>query len=1042
MSDRYQLERAIRALQQQRQLLGDAVVNASIAALQEQLESLAEQPPISHPATMTPAATALLASGLPDMTALVSAVKQHGGQVIEDTHNGIVAVFLTNEEDIAQAVWAALEFKDSGAFGLHTEIVHQPSSVDWVGIVRVARLAQAHASPVGICLSQTTYHYVRGIFNVAPIEPIQVREQALPLYQLMRAKARAFRIRPHTVAGVETQMVGREVALQHLKDAYQRAYGEQRGQMVTIVGIPGVGKSRLLYEFEKWSELLPEDFWHFEGRATPETKRTPYSLFRQIVYHRFAINDHDDPDVARQKLVDGITEVMGEGCLEQAQLIGHLIGLDFSSSPYVWGLRSDIRELAFEAVAQWVMLATQLEGIAAIFHLEDLHWADTGSLDLFTYLMSYCHDKAVLVVGTAEPSLFDHYPTWAANPDTHQIIELSSLSEVEARVLVAEILRPLGEVPRRLVDEVVRYAAGSPYHIEEAVKLLIDEGVINTSAGWQLDHEALNRFQMPTTLTGVIQARLFALPPAPRVILQRAAIVGRIFWDQAVNHLNNTSEFQVGDMLRALQVLQQRDFIAAREYSAFLDAHEFMFRQELLQQVAYDSVRQQVRQRAHVRLAQWLIGRSMSQQANYAHLVAQQFAWAGEVKRAVKWYGLAARQAQDALAPELSIQYYEQALALLPDSPEDTALQMSLYEGLGEVLALQSRTHDAISAYTAVVIAAERLSDWVVLARAWVALSRLQLELHEHQDALAASEQAAQISEKANNPALRAEGWLGMGAVYIALGQPVEAQGWSQQALDLARQYNLKSQQAQALNQMGVAYVLLHQYQRGEVCFTEALSLLAHNDYTLQARILNNLAEVARRYGDHATSLGLLERALTIARETNARRRVIAYTSNYAGALVYLGKYDLAERYLRQIVQAIGEQGWWGIVGTLRFLAEAYIGLQNYEQARSSALKCLAAAQRTSNPRDLGVAWMVLGEVAGYIACQVDDQDLTPVQCFRTSQRILNTHHAYGELIETLQQWAVYEQRTGGSHVEALRQQAREYASQLGIVLMMENNQA
>lgn len=1042
MSDRYQLERAIQALELQRKLLGDAVVDASIAALQEQLEALAESPPVNHPSMITPAATALVGSGLSDTAAFIYAVQHNGGQLIEDAPESLVAVFLTSEEDVAQAIWSALEFMEVGSFGLHTEIVHQVSSVDWTNTVRVARLAQAQASPAGICLSQTTYHFVRGVFNVAPLEPITVGGQPLPLYQVMRAKPRAFRIRPHTIAGIETQMVGRETALQYLKDAYQRAYREQRGQMVTIVGIPGVGKSRLLYEFEKWAELLPEDFWHFEGRATPETNRTPYSLFRQIVYHRFAIHEHDDPNVARQKLVDGITEIMGEGCLEQAQLIGHLIGLDFSSSPYVWGLRSDIRELAFEAVAQWIMLATQLDGIAAIFHLEDLHWADTGSLDLLTYLIDYCHDKAVLVVGTAEPSLFDYYPTWPANIDAHQIVELRSLSEAEARALVAEILKQLDAVPSRLVDEVVRHAAGSPYHIEEAVKLLIDEGVINTSTDWQLDHEALSRFQMPTTLNGVIQARIFALPPAPRVILQRAAIVGRIFWDQAVNHLNSTSEFQVGDILHALQILQQRDFIAPREYSSFLDAHEFMFRQELLQQVAYDSVRQQVRQRAHVRLAQWLIGRSMSHQASYAHLVAQQFARAGEVKRAVKWYGLAARQAQDALSPELSIQYYEQAIGLLPDTPEDTALQMSLYEGLGEVLALQSRTQDAISAYTAVCIAAERLSDWVVLARAWVALSRLQLELDEIQDALAASEQAVQIGKQANDPAILAEGWLGMGAVHIALGQPAQTHIWSQQALELARQYDLKSQQAQALNQMGVAYVLLHQYQRGEVCFTEALTLLAHNDYTLQARILNNLAEVARRYGDHSTSLGLLERALTIARETNARRSVIAYTSNYAGALVYLGKVELAERYLRQVTQVIGNQGWWGMVGTLRYLAEAYIGLERYEEARTAALNCLEAAKRTGNPRDLGVAWMVLGEVAGHITCHVDDQDLTPAQCFRTSQHILKTHQADGELIETLQHWAAYEQRTGGSQVEALRQQAREYATQLGIVLMMENNQA
>lgn len=1039
MTERLQLERAIQVLEQQRSLLGDRVVDASILALREELASLGEvvepEPSLERPVTLQ-AATVLVGNGKTDEQAFLNAVQQQGGEVIQTADPDKVAVFLTSEEGVTEAIEVALIFKNDSRWGLYTALVHDATSMEWEGMIQAAQVIQQQATVAGVYLAQTTYQYVRGVFAVVPLDkPVQVDEQTLTVYRVERTKPRAFRIRPQTVAGVETTMVGRAAELQLLKDAYQRAYHEHRSQMVTIIGIPGVGKSRLLYEFEKWSELLPEDFWHFEGRATPETKRVPYRLFRQIVYHRFEIHEHDNLAVARQKLVKGITAIMGEGCLEQAQLIGHLIGLDFSSSPYVWGLKADIRELAFEAVGQWVMLATQLENIAAVFHLEDLHWADAGTLDLLAYLLDYCHDKALLIIGTAEPGLFDHHPAWGADPDFYTTIELSSLSEAEGRLLASEILKPLGVMPP-VVDAVVRHAAGNPYHIEEAIKLLLDEGVIGaTAVGWQLNEEALHRFQVPATLNGVIQARLYALPPAARVILQRAAIVGRIFWDQAVAHLNSTSEFQVGDMARALQILQQRDFIAPRDYSSFADAHEFMFRQELLQQVTYDSVRQQVRQRAHVRLAQWLIGRSTAHQANYAHLVAQQFAKAGELRRAVKWYGLAARQAQDAYAPELSIQYYEQALALLHDDPDDTALQMALYEGFGEVLALQGRTLDAISAYTAVCMAAEKLNDTVVVARAWVALARLQLEQDEYQDALAAAEQAVQIAQQSNDRFVLTEAWLSMGSVYISLGQPAVSLEWSQQALALGRQYEMRTQQAQALNQMGIAYGLLYQYQRSETCFTEALTLVAYDHYTLQARILSNLAEVARRYGDYATAAGLLERALTIARETSARRDIIAYTSNYGGALVYLGKYELAERYLRQIPRITGAQGWWGMVGTLRFLAEAYIGLEQYEAARETALHCLKWAKRIGNPRDLGVAWMVLGEVATYITCQVDNQTMTARQCFQTSHRLLSSHQALGELFETLDKWVVYEAHVEAAEAAALRQQMRELAPQLGIMI-------
>ena len=179
--------------------------------------------------------------------------------------------------------------------------------------VNLAARMEQNAPPGGILITHDTYRHVRGVFDVLAQEPLPSRARAEPVqtYLVQRAKPRAFRKPMRGVEGIETRMVGREAELKHLQEAFHTAMEDGELQVVTIGGEAGVGKSRLLHEFDNWAELLPEQFYYFKGRACPEMQNLPYGLLRDLVAFRFQIQDSDSPGAVREKMEAGVAAGVG-----------------------------------------------------------------------------------------------------------------------------------------------------------------------------------------------------------------------------------------------------------------------------------------------------------------------------------------------------------------------------------------------------------------------------------------------------------------------------------------------------------------------------------------------------------------------------------------------------------------------------------------------------------------------------------------------------------------------------------------------------------
>lgn len=1095
MNEHEQLEQAIAALEAQRALLGDVVVDAAVAPMREKLAALRAQ--YLGTGQQRKQITVLFAdvSGFTAMsetmdpeevsetmnalwTRLDAAIIAHGGRVDKHIGDAVMALFgapTAREDDPERAIRAALALQaELHAFisvsenlttgtgdiphlqmriGINTGLVllgEVGTTAEYTAMGDAVNLASRleHAAPVGgILISHDTYRHVRGLFNVQPLEPIRVKGKAEPIqvYLVHSAKPRAFRVPTRGVEGIETRTIGREAEMQQLQAAMSAARDGGKTHLVTLVGDAGVGKSRLLYEFVNWLELQPELTLLFQGRATQEMIHLPYALIRDVLSFRFEIQESDTAAVVREKLERGMTDFLGAGRVEEIHFIGHLIGFGFSSSPYLRGILDDARQIhdrAFHYAAQFFAAVTRRAPAAVL--LEDIHWADPSSLDLIEYILHMQPDLPLLVLGLTRPTLFERRPHWGEGHAFYDRLDLRSLSKRDTRRLVEEILKKVEQVPVALRELVVGAAEGNPFYVEELIKMLIEDGVIiKGHERWRIEPTRLTMVRVPTTLTGVLQARIDSLPLQERTTLQQASVVGRVFWDNVVKRLHSVSREHVEPPVAVderLGALMGKELVFKREKSAFVGTDEHIFKHSILHDVTYESVLKSQRRMYHAHVAAWLIERSGERVQEFAGRIGWHYERAGQLAEAAEWYARAGKQAQDTYAPEAAIEYYQKALEFLPSTGETAATrQIEIYEGLARTLQFQARYVESEEAYMAMEAAAKAVEDAAAQARAWLGVCPIKWTVGDFQACLECTQRAEKIARAAGTSgqrvlaeALRLKGWT-----YNVLGD-VEASALGEQALAISRELNDRRLMAESLNLLGaVACDLsgdlgqaIHHFEEAVVMFREL------GDRRGVHRSLNNLGYATLRRGDHVAAVDLFQEALTIARQIGDRNYEMQYHGNLGGARVGLGEYSAAEAALRQAIHMAETSGaLLRLAETYRFLAEALLGQGEVEAALAAARQALALGQDQKQPLDIGGAWRALGMVAAELAepIAIEDQTYDAADCFAESLRVFTEKGIERERAWTLRAWAEYEiAREDQARGEAMWREAREIFAGLG----------
>jgi class 3 adenylate cyclase/tetratricopeptide (TPR) repeat protein len=918
--ERRQLESTVAGLEAQRALLGDAVVEAALAPMRTRLATLSPVAPLRAEPSQFLRQVSILFMDVVGSTALsraldpedvadvlegalarcIDVVRTCGGEVLRFHGDNLLAAFgaaAAREDDAERAVRCGLALLHAGRelakvvtreygwdgfavrVGVHTGGALLGGRIEPIhgDAVHVAARMEQTAPAGGLRISHDTYRLVRGVFDVEPQPPIEVKGVAEPVqtYLVRAAKARAFRVAARGIEGVETRMVGRDGELEVLQDAFRRLFAERRLTAVSVIGEAGLGKSRLLYEFSNWAEARPERFLSFQGRATPQTQGQPYGLLRDVVAGRLEIADGEGMEVAKAKLEQALAPLFepedgAEMAQAQAHLLGYLIGLDFSDSPHVRGVRDDqrqIRNRAFHAAAEMFRRMCAQRGLPAVLELEDLHWADDASLEFLSYLGQVASHMPLLIVGLARPTLFERRADWIAGAE-HARVDLLPFGKEASRELANELLKKLPEAPSALRELVGGGAEGNPFYMEELVKMLIDQRAIDTSGDvWRLDGGRLLAARVPPTLTGVLQARLDGLPAAERRALQEASVIGLVFWDQALAALDPEAP-------ASLAPLERRELALPRADAAFAGMREYAFKHQILHQVTYETVLKRARRDLHARAAAWFAGLDDARASDFAATAARHYAQAGDEAAACEHYARAAEHARDRFANDAALELSGQALALADGVPEPSrsALRRRLLDVRARTFETQGRREEELAALDELSALADASGDNML--RADVALRRAirAMRMGDWQAQAEAARASLAFAEAIGDADRRLQAQRLLASVAVSTGDAPAGRALAEAGLAEARALGLRKVESRFIN--ALVTVAEHEGDFVGVLTLNRQTLdivLELGDRPSEAVARVNLAEAFVRFGRFAEAAEQAEAALRLSRSIGLR---------------------------------------------------------------------------------------------------------------------------------------------------------------------------
>ena len=526
--------------------------------------------------------------------------------------------------------------------------------------VNTASRLQSVAPEMGVAVGQATYEATAPVFDYQELEPASLKGKSEPVRVFHALRPRA-RLGTDLTRTHDTPFVGREIDLALLKGIFDKTVAAATVQLVTVVGEPGLGKSRIVGELATYIDTRPDLITWRQGRCMPYGEGITFWALGEIVKAHAGILESDAPDVAQRKL----DAVLPDGS-EQAwfrQRLLPLLGIEATSSAE--------REELFTA---WRRFLEQIaEDGPTVLVFEDLHWADDAMLDFLEHLADRAEGVPLLVVGTARPELFERRPDYGRLRNATPI-NLSPLTEDETARLVAALLRA-AVIPADLQQQILERAGGNPLFAEEFVRLLKDRGLlVERGSSWELREGAEVPF--PDSVQALIAARLDTLRPEAKSMLADAAVIGKVFWAGAVAAMGDRDPADVTETMRELS---RKELVHPSRHSSIEGESEHVFWHILTRDVAYAQLPRGSRASRHVAAARWIESRAPEREEDLADILAYHYATALDLARAAGQTELAAEIEAPALRflklageralgldTSAALANFERALALTP----------------------------------------------------------------------------------------------------------------------------------------------------------------------------------------------------------------------------------------------------------------------------------------------------------------------------------------------------------------------------------------
>jgi class 3 adenylate cyclase len=558
-------------------------------------------------------------------------IERYGGTVEKFVGDAVMAAFgapVAHEDDAERAVRSGLTILEAIAelntadpdLDLHVRVgVNTGEAVVTLGaraergegfvtgdLVNTAARIES-AAPVGVvAVGEQTYRATSHIFDYERLVPVLAKGKTEPL-ALWRAKAVRDRWGSDSVAReYRTPFVGRELERPLLIGVYERAAQQGSVQLVTIVGEPGVGKSRLASELFAYIHAKPELIRWRQGRCLPYGEGITFWALGEIVKSEAAILESDPAHVAAAKLDAAVSPEEAERQW-LLQRLSPLVGVEAPPAE---------RQELFTAWRRYLEALAGARPTVLVF--EDLHWADEALLAFLEYLVEWSQGVPLLVVCAARPELYERRPGWGAGLRNAHTINLSPLSDRETAELVSHLLTTAVLSPG-LEQEVLERAGGNPLYAEEFVRLLADQGL--TADG----------IVLPDTVQALIAARLDTLSPERKSLLQDAAVVGKVFWAGALAQMGDRDP---SDVELALHELARKELVRPARTSSMEGESEYSFWHFLVGDVAYGQIPRPERTRRHRAAAAWIERKAGERVEDLAEVLAHHYLQALELAEA------------------------------------------------------------------------------------------------------------------------------------------------------------------------------------------------------------------------------------------------------------------------------------------------------------------------------------------------------------------------------------------------------------------------
>jgi class 3 adenylate cyclase/tetratricopeptide (TPR) repeat protein len=522
-------------------------------------------------------------------------------------------------------------------------------------VVNTAARVEAAAPVDAVVVGEATFQATSRVFDYAELDPVLAPGKADPV-KVWRAGAARARLGVDVIRTLTTPLVGRQTDLGLLRGSFDKVVSERTPQLVTIVGEPGVGKSRLVAELGAHVERSAQLVTWRQGRCLPYGEGVTFWALGEIVKAHLGIFDADSTQIVADKLDRQLPDLEDRAWV-RARLL-----------PLV-GVESEDPAGRVESFTAWRrLLESMAEARPTVLVFEDLHWADEALLAFLEHLADWAQGVPLLVLGTARPELFDAHPAWGAGLRHATTISLSPLSDQETAELVEGLLDRV-VLPAATSEAILARAGGNPLFAEEFVRMLNDRGLVGANVA-----SSRTDMSVPDSIQALLAARLDTLPPEHKALVQNAAVIGKVFWAGALVAMGGDDP---GDVRGMLHELTRKELVRPARASSMAGEAELGFWHVLIRDVAYGQLPRAERAAKHVAFARWLAERAGLRVEDLAEVLAHHTVTALDLALAVGDQVLADQLRPDArryaaiagdraigMDTQSAIRLFERALAL------------------------------------------------------------------------------------------------------------------------------------------------------------------------------------------------------------------------------------------------------------------------------------------------------------------------------------------------------------------------------------------